>query len=285
MNTAARSALDEIPSLARDEHIVRVYVWQMPVRIAHWVIFLAIIVLSFTGYYIYDPFIISRGSGAFLMGTMRFIHEITACIFAAAVLVRFYWFFQGNRWAHWRSFVPLEAWWRKGLRKQLKYYLFLDRHPDSEVGHNPLAAATYLAVYGLMAVEILTGLALYNHILGSKALGLFIGWIPMLINIHYLREIHFLIMFVFAAFLIHHVYSAVLIGIEERSGLVGGIFSGYKFFPAAFVASDPARRPHEDRIPAVPAGASHKLRTGKRTGQGEAAAVSARPAKPAGPSQ
>ena len=76
-----------------------------------------------------------------------------------------------------------------------------------------------------------------------------------------LRETHFLLMFVFLAFLIHHVYSAVLIGIEERSGLMAGIFSGYKFFPAAFVASDPARRAHEEKIPAVPAGRSHKLRT------------------------
>lgn len=267
MNAAAHSAVRETHPLAHEENIVRVYVWQWPVRIAHWLIFLSILVLSFTGYYMYVPFIISRSSGAFLMGTMRFIHEVAAFVFIAAVLLRFYWFFKGNRWAHWRGFVPLQRSWRKGLWKQLKYYLFLDRHPDSEVGHNPLAAATYLVVYGLMVVEILTGLALYNHILGSKVLGFFIGWLPSLISVRYLREIHFLIMFAFGAFVIHHVYSAVLIGIEERSGLVGGIFSGYKFFPAAFVATDPTRRPHEETIPAVPAGASHKLRTGKRTGE------------------
>ena len=98
------------------------------------------------------------------------------------------------------------------------------------MGHNPLAGATYSVIYALMLIEILTGLALYNHILGSKVLGFFIGWLPLLINVRYLREIHFLIMFAFCAFVIHHVYSAVLIGIEERSGLVDGIFSGYKFF-------------------------------------------------------
>jgi len=277
MDAAAHSAIGATHPLAREENIVRVYVWQMPVRISHWLIFLSIVVLSFTGYYLYDPFIISRGNGAFLMARMRFIHEVTGFVFIAAVLLRIYWFFKGNRWAHWRSFLPLEKWWRRGLRKQLKYYVFLDPHPDSEVGHNPLAAATYLIIFALMVVEILTGLALYNHILGSKVLGFFIGWLPSFISVHYLREIHFLIMFAFGAFVIHHVYSAVLIGIEERSGLMGGIFSGYKFFPAAFVASDPARRPHEEKIPAVPSGPSHLLRTGKRIGQGKAASASPLP--------
>jgi Ni/Fe-hydrogenase 1 B-type cytochrome subunit len=57
-----------------------------------------------------------------------------------------------------------------------------------------------------------------------------------------LRQIHFLVMFALLAFLIHHVYSAVLIDIEERSGLVGGIFSGYKFFTRQEVENDADRR-------------------------------------------
>ena len=34
------------------------------------------------------------------------------------------------------------------------------------------------------------------------------------------------IMFVFFAFLIHHVYSAVLVSWEERNGLIKSIFTG-----------------------------------------------------------
>jgi Ni/Fe-hydrogenase 1 B-type cytochrome subunit len=266
MSATVPSAFDAAHPLVHEEQLVRVYVWEMPVRIAHWLIFLSILVLGFTGYYIYDPFIISRGNSVFLMATMRFVHEVTAFVFIGAVLLRFYWFFKGNRWAHWRSFVPLEAWWRRGIWKQLKYYLFLRREPDSEVGHNPLAAATYGVVYLLMLLEILTGLVLYDYVngVGHGVLGFFVGWLPALIGIGAVREIHFLIMFAFLAFLIHHVYSAVLIGIEERSGLMAGIFSGYKFFPSAFVASDPTRRPHEAKIPARSAGRSYKLRTGAR---------------------
>ena len=236
------------------ENLTRVYVWQLPVRMAHWVIVLSIAVLSVTGYYIYQPFLSARGDAAFTMARMRYLHELAAWCFLSAVLVRLYWFFRGNRWAHWRSFLPLQAWWRRGFRKQLRYYLFLERDPDSKVGHNPLAAATYLVVFGVMAVEIATGLALFNHIVDSPVLGWFVNWIPDAIPIRYVREIHFLILFVFLAFMIHHVYSAVLIGIEERSGLMDGIFSGFKFFPAAFVASDPVRGPQD--APVLAAGRS-----------------------------
>jgi Ni/Fe-hydrogenase 1 B-type cytochrome subunit len=224
------------------ENLVRIYVWQWPVRIAHWVIFLSVVVLSFTGYYIYDPFIISRGNGRFLMGTMRFIHEVAAFVFIAAFLLRVYWFFRGNKWARWRQFLPLGRQQWQGFVGQLQYYLFVRRKHISRLGHNPLAGATYSIIYALMLIEILTGVALYNHILGSKVLNFFIGWLPSLISVRTLREIHFLIMFAFGAFVIHHVYSAVLIGIEERSGLVGGIFSGYKFFSESKVKEDASQK-------------------------------------------
>jgi Ni/Fe-hydrogenase 1 B-type cytochrome subunit len=221
--------------------MVPLYVWEWPVRITHWVIFLAIVVLTVTGYYLYDPFIISRGNRAFLMATMRFIHEIAGFVFIAGLLVRAYWFFVGNKWARWREFVPVGRRRWHDFMGQLGYYLFLRRKPPFTIGHNPLAGATYTVVYFLMLVEALTGLALYNHVLGSKTLGFFINWLPWLISIRYLRAIHFFIMLALWAFFIHHVYSAILIGIEERSGLVGSIFSGYKFFPERRLTEDTRR--------------------------------------------
>ena len=38
-------------------------------------------------------------------------------------------------------------------------------------------------------------------------------------------------MFAFFIFVIHHVYSAVLVSWEERNGLIESIYSGYKFVP------------------------------------------------------
>jgi Ni/Fe-hydrogenase 1 B-type cytochrome subunit len=265
-----------------DERIVRVYVWEWPVRIAHWVIFFSILVLGFTGYYMYDPFIISRGHPAFLMGTMRFIHEVVGFVFIAAFLLRTYWFFKGNRWARWRQFLLIDPYQWRGARKMLRYYLFLRREPESRVGHNPLAGATYSAVYTLAAIEILTGLALLQHVAGGKVLGFFIGWLPLLISIQYLREIHFLILFIFGAFFFHHVYSAVLMSIEEHSGLMGSIFSGYKFFPADFVAADPARVPGEKELPIAGHGRGQWSRR-KRQADQSAASASGSPSKPGTP--
>lgn len=225
-----------------EETVVPVYVWELPVRIVHWVIFLAIVVLSFTGYYIYYPFIISQDRGGFLMATMRFIHEIAGFALIAAFIVRVYWFFMGNRWASWREFVPASRKQWSDLVNQLRYYLFLRKDPVSRLGHNPLAGLTYVLIYLLILLEILTGLVLFNRVLGGRVLGFFVNWMLWFASYRTLRQVHFLITFALLAFLIHHVYSAMLIDIEERSGLVGGIFSGYKFFTRREIENDVKRK-------------------------------------------
>lgn len=211
---------------------VRLYIWQWPVRITHWVLVLSLVVLTITGTYIYFPFLHSKPSFQFVTATMRFTHEVTGYVFIAALIVRLYWFFAGNDWARWPQFLPLGRRRLHDFVAQVAYYTFLRKDPPFSVGHNPLAGATYIAIYSLMIIEVLTGLALVQHINPNKTLGYFIAWLPHLIAWRYIREIHFLIMFAFWAFFIHHIYSAILIGIEEKSHLVRSIFTGYKFFPA-----------------------------------------------------
>jgi Ni/Fe-hydrogenase 1 B-type cytochrome subunit len=243
MNATAQPAATPENRLARGKDLVRVYVWEMPVRIAHWVIFFSVFVLAFTGYYMYDPFVISRGSDVFVMAQMRFVHEVTAFVFIAAVLVRSYWWFTGNGWAHWTGFISAKGWWRRGLLRQLKYYLFLRRRPSTTLGHNPLAALTYMFIWTLFVIQIVTGMALldFTNGLGHGALDFFFGWVFSIVSVTYVREIHFFILFALLAFVIHHVYSGVLVSMEEGTGLMDGIFSGFKFFPARCIATDPGR--------------------------------------------
>lgn len=117
------------------------------------------------------------------------------------------------------------------MKGMLKYYGFFRWWPVPEVGHNALAGAAYAVVYGLVVIEIFTGLALFDNILGNRTLHFFIGWLPRLIDLQYLRAIHFGVMFLFGVFLIHHVYSTILISKEEKSGLLESIFTGYKYIP------------------------------------------------------
>jgi Ni/Fe-hydrogenase 1 B-type cytochrome subunit len=221
---------------------VRVFVWELPVRVSHWFIFLPIVVLSFTGYYIHNPFLAAKNSTSFLMATMRFIHLIAGFVFIGAFLLRMYWFFKGNQWSNWRAFIPLRRSQWRGMGQMVTYYTFLRKDLVHRVGHNALAAVTYLVMFTLMIIEIITGLTLYTQIRGGWALGFLFAWLPRLIDIQNLRLIHFCIMFAFFAFVIHHVYSAVLVSWEERNGLIESIFTGYKFVPKNELQEDSSPR-------------------------------------------
>ena len=212
---------------------MRTYVWELPVRVSHWLIVLCVAALSFTGYYMHNPFIIARARTAYVMGTMRYLHLLAAFVFISAFLLRTYWFFVGNEWSRWRAFVPIRRQQWRGMGSMVAYYTFFRRNIAHHVGHNALAGATYMVMFVVMFVEILTGLALYSYTVSNNVLTFLIGWLPRLIDISYLRLIHFCIMFAFFIFVIHHVYSAVLVSWEERNGLVESMFTGYKFVPPA----------------------------------------------------
>ena len=128
-------------STAPSPEIVHVYVWEVPVRVTHWLIALSIVVLSATGLYIGDPFLIVPGQARehFVMGWMKVIHGYTAYVFIASVLARVIWMFTGNKYAHWDKFIPVHPSRRRGLWPTLRFYLFALRKPPGFVGHNPLA--------------------------------------------------------------------------------------------------------------------------------------------------
>jgi Ni/Fe-hydrogenase 1 B-type cytochrome subunit len=207
-----------------------VYVWQWPVRITHWAIVISIGVLTVTGLYIANPFIGTTGpaSNQYLMGTMRFVHFLTAFVFTISVLFRIYWAFAGNKYARWNQFIPVQAARLRGLGRMLKFYLFIKREPPATIGHNALAGLTYTVIYLLFLVQIITGFALYSiPFLGGFWPAAF-GWVFLLFDIPTVRVIHDVVMWLFLAFVIHHVYSAILVDIEEGSGVLSSIFSGYK---------------------------------------------------------
>ena len=87
----------------------RVYVWEQPVRIYHWLNALAILVLIATGFFIADPLALQsskEASGLFTMGWVRMIHFIASYIFFFNFLFRIYWGFVGNKYANWKQFIP-----------------------------------------------------------------------------------------------------------------------------------------------------------------------------------
>lgn len=204
----------------------RVYVWQVPVRVTHWVTFGSILLLTVTGAYIADPFFLPQTES--LMATVRFWHLIGAFAFVASGLVRAYWLFAGNRFARWNAFVPVTRAQLRELVRQTGWYLFLRREVPRVLGHNALAAGTYLVVFFLLGVQTLTGFALIGaH--GTEPWHALMGWLPDLLGLQTVRLVHHLLMWAIVAFMVHHVYSALLVDHTERNGLMSSIFSGYKF--------------------------------------------------------
>jgi Ni/Fe-hydrogenase 1 B-type cytochrome subunit len=236
--------------LGTDEKVT-VKVWDLPVRVTHWVNVFSILVLSVTGYYIMDPFLGTLGpaTGQFLMGTVRFVHFATAFIFTVSVLFRVGWAFVGNEYARWSQFLPVSGGRLRSLGKMVRYYTFLRREPPAEVGHNPLAGITYIAIYALFGLQIVTGFALYGLDDPTSFWAFAFGWVFPLVSIPFVRLMHTLIMFLLIAFTIHHVYSAVLIDVEEKSGLLSSIVTGYKTLTRRHIAEARAEDAPRPRRP------------------------------------
>ena len=237
MTTAENSA-----DLPIECEIERVYVWDAVVRVTHWVIFVAVLVLSFTGIYIGHPFYIPNGPAEqqFVMAHMKVVHFYFAIIFTLAVGLRVLWWFFGTRYSSWREFIPLSKRRRRDLVRMFKFYAFLGKeyHPPLNVGHNPLAGAAYLSVFGLYALMIFTGLALYSVDAGlayggyMREIG---GWfLPLFGGPQTARWIHHVAMWFLLGFFAHHIWSVILMARVEGFGFIDSLISGYKFLPFGY---------------------------------------------------
>ncbi len=214
--------------------VKRVYVWEAPVRVTHWLIFFSILILSATGYYIGHPFLSVPGPAKdhFVMGAVRAIHLYTAIVFALATLVRIYWLFAGNQYARLPDFIPLsrERW--RNTWETVLFYCFIRRHPPAYAGHDGAAGAAYGFVFLLYLVLIATGLALYTVIASSTSAFQIFGFlVPLFGGLQMARLIHHVVMWVVLMFAVFHIYSVYLWSMVERSGEIDSIFSGYKVFP------------------------------------------------------
>ena len=205
---------------------VRLYIWQVPVRITHWVTAGAIVVLSITGGYIADPFLIPSGGG--VMSTIRFIHIVTALVFLVSGLVRTYWLLAGNRFARWNAFIPTNRYQFTELFRQAGFYGFVRKEIPEVLGHNQLAASAYLVLFALLLIETVTGFAL-DGLMGAEPGATLFAWLRELLGAQTLRQIHHLSMWLILAIALFHVYSCILVDHIEHNGLISSIVSGWKF--------------------------------------------------------
>ncbi|MGQ3194123.1 MAG: Ni/Fe-hydrogenase, b-type cytochrome subunit [Hydrogenophaga sp.] len=234
-STAPRANADAL-ELQQGQTIRSVYVYEVPVRLWHWINALSITVLCVTGYFIGQPLPTMPGeaSANYLMGYIRFAHFAAGYIMAVGLVARAYWALVGNHHAKELFWVPMfqKAYWRE-VFNMLRWYLFLIPKPNQYVGHNPLARFAMFAFYLMLSIfMIVTGFALYSE--GSQAGSwqdhLF-GWvIPLMGQSQDVHTWHRLGMWGIVTFVLLHIYAAIREDIMGRQSIVSTMISGHRTF-------------------------------------------------------
>ena len=220
-----------------DDAVFPVYVWELPVRIWHWVMAAAMVVLAGTGYLIGapPPTLGGEASDHYLFGYIRFAHFAAAYVFAVFFVLRVIWAFVGNKYSRELFVLPVAmlkgAWWR-GMFGQLRYYLFLTPEAKPWAGHNPLAAAGMFFMYVIGTVfMIVTGFALYGEGLGQQSwiFQAFSSWVlPLLGSSQNVHTLHHLGMWYLLCFVLIHLYMVVREDILAGETIVSTMVNGWR---------------------------------------------------------
>lgn len=131
-----------------------VRVWDLPTRLFHWLLAAAVVALVVTGH---------------VGGNALVWHMRLGLLVGALLVFRVLWGLLGGRWSRFASFV-------RGPGTVLRY---LRGHTDASehlhVGHNPLGAGSVLAMLGLLALQVATGLVADDEIATTGPLNRYVA--------------------------------------------------------------------------------------------------------------
>jgi Ni/Fe-hydrogenase 1 B-type cytochrome subunit len=214
------------------------YVWELPVRLWHWIMAACMVVLGITGYLIGSPLPAMGGEASehFLFGYIRFAHFAAGYVFGITFVWRVIWAFFGNSYSREIFLVPLKmmtpGWW-KGFFDQTLYYLFIKKTARPWHGHNPLAMAAMGFMYALGSIfMICTGFALYGEGTGmnSWAFKAFTSWVmPLAGSSQTVHTLHHLCMWYLVVFTIVHLYMVVREDICSGETVISTMINGWRF--------------------------------------------------------
>ena len=128
----------------------RTRVWDLPTRLFHWALAVAVIGLIGTG----------------LSGIMEWHFRLGYTVLAL-LMFRLLWGFVGGRWSRFAAFVYAPG--------SVVAYLRGRAHPDHLIGHTPLGALSVFAVLAILAFQVATGLMADDEISASGPLTRFVS--------------------------------------------------------------------------------------------------------------
>ena len=221
------------------EDLREVYVWQLPVRIFHWLNAVAIVGLCATGCVIGHPVAIQHATPPidnYWFGIVRFAHFVCAFVFIVNFLVRIYWMFVGNYFCRWFQYIPLTKKQWRGIRDTLKVDIFLiTKKPIYDIGHNAMAASTYGVLFVVMFLQCITGLMLYAPQSDAFWAPFFKEMLVFCDGFFPIRDLHHVLMWTCILFAIVHIYLVFYHDYIEKNGVASSIIGGWKFIPRPIV--------------------------------------------------
>jgi len=220
----------KLANISTKSNIKKFYVWELPIRIFHWVNAITGTILFLTGLYFAMPFLgaSSEHADGFLMGWMRYVHFYAAFIFTLNLVYRLYWSIKGNRYAKSNPFT--KRFW-KDVWKFTKYYMFIGKIEEEHVGHNALAQLTYWIFVGFGSVLMLmTGYYLLFEIQIQSSLGSLFAWVPEFFGgtSRDVRSWHSIVAWLLVIFSLLHLYMASRDSFLSKNETLTSIFTGYK---------------------------------------------------------
>lgn len=211
------------------------YEFSIGLRLTHWVRAIAIVILIGTGYYLSYVFQspISNGEPVnFMQAKYRLVHQAVGFVLIACIIFKVYLFFcdkvsAKERRSVWDIF-NIKLW-----IEQVKFYIFLGKHPYLKGVYNPLQFVTYFFFYLVMLGIILTGLILYTHTYHEGLGGLLYHILRPLEaamgGLADVRTYHRILMWVIMIFVPVHIYMAIFNAVKGKDGAMDAIISGYKY--------------------------------------------------------
>lgn len=196
-----------------------VYHWTAAVRIHHWVNFAALAVLTFTGFYLYSPFMAGASE---TMAWNRSFHLVAGYVLLFGLIIRIYLMFNSRTQADWKELLPLPRNLVK-IPDVLAYYVFLKTSHKPYNRYNPLQAFTYFLMGLTILVMAATGFALHTGWLHDS-----FAWVNTLLGgLPITRVVHFLGMWLLIILTMIHVYFVLRQNALEKDRTFMSMFDGY----------------------------------------------------------
>ena len=191
----------------KNDEIQRISVWSRALRITHWVMAVAVVVLIATGW--------RMESDPLPTPTLQDDHFLAAAFLIPAFVLRIYLLFFGKGTDHISDCEP-DMNRLRSAAAVLKYYFSLGRSPlPNWYAHNPLWGPLYLLLFLFLLIQILSGTLQQSHP--------YIG----MVNLH---DVHIIGAYVITGFSAAHILAVFLHDLGGSASDISAMINGHRIF-------------------------------------------------------